>query len=72
VVCRKQVRHLLIELAEMILDHAQFFERKFQQPTVDRMQRSTRLEGIAQLLGRGTQARGGERRQGGGIGLAVR
>ena len=72
VVGREQVGHLLIELAEVILDHAQFFERELQQPTVDRMQRRTRLEGIAQLLGRGAQARGREGREGGRIGLAIR
>jgi hypothetical protein len=36
------------------------------------MQRRTRLEGIAQLLGRGTQARGREYRKGSRIGFAVR
>ena len=46
VVGREQVGHLLIELAEVILDHAQFFQRE-PQPTVNRMQRRTRLEGIA-------------------------
>ena len=69
--CREQIGHLLIELTEMILDHAQFFEGEFQQRG-NRMQRRTRLEGIAQLLGGGTQARGRERREGGGIGFAVR
>ena len=54
--CREQVGHLLIELAEVILDHAQFFQRELQQPPVNRMQRRTRLEGIAQLLGRRAQA----------------
>jgi hypothetical protein len=70
--CREQIGHLLIELAEVILDHAQLVQRELQQPTVDRMQRRTRLERIAQLLRRGAQARGGERREGGGIGLAIR
>jgi hypothetical protein len=55
-VYRKQVGHLLIELSEVILDHAQLFQRELQQPTVDRMQCRTRLERIAQLLRRGTQA----------------
>ena len=36
------------------------------------MQRRTRLKGIAQLLGCGTQARGRERRQGSRIRFAVR
>ena len=35
----EEVGHLLIEFAEMILDHAQFFQRELQQPTVNRMQR---------------------------------
>jgi hypothetical protein len=39
--------------------------------TIDRMQRRGRLEGIAQLLGRGAQARGGKRCEGGRIGFAV-
>jgi hypothetical protein len=42
VVSREQVGHLLIELAEVILDHAQFFQRELQQPAVDEMQRRTR------------------------------
>jgi hypothetical protein len=69
---REQICHLLIELAEVIRDHTQFFEGELQQPTVDRMQRRTRLEGIAQLPGRGSQARGRERRQGARIRFAVR
>ena len=70
-VCRKQVGHLLIELSEVILDHAQLFQRELQQPTVDRMQCRTRLESIAQLRRRGTQARGRELREGGGIRLTL-
>ena len=50
----------------------QFFQRELQQPPVNRMQRRTRLEGVAQLLGRGTQARGREGRKGDRIGFAVR
>jgi hypothetical protein len=72
VVGREKVGHLLIELAEVILDHARFFQRELQQPTANRVQRRTRLEGIAQLIGRGTQARGRECRKGGRIGSAVR
>jgi hypothetical protein len=55
-----QVGHLLIELAKVILDDAQCFQRERQQPAVNRMQRRTRVEGITQLLGRGTQPRGRE------------
>ena len=65
VVRREQVGHLLIELAQMILDHAQFFQRESEQSTVDRMQRRGRVEGLAQLLGCGAQARGGEHGDGG-------
>jgi hypothetical protein len=59
-------------LAEVILNQPQFFQRELQQPAVHRVQRRTRLKGIAQLLRRGTQARGRERRQGGRICFAVR
>jgi hypothetical protein len=58
VVFGEQVGHLLIELAEVILNHAQFFQRELQQPTVDGMQRRTYLEGIAQLGRCGSQTRG--------------
>jgi hypothetical protein len=61
----------LIELAQVILDQTQFFQRERKQSTVDRMQRRGRLEGIAQLFGRGAQARGGQRGDGGWIGFAV-
>jgi hypothetical protein len=30
VMCREQIGHLLIELAEVILNHAEFFERELQ------------------------------------------
>jgi hypothetical protein len=46
----EQVGHLLIELAKVILDHAQFFQRELQQPPVHRTERRTGLEGIAELL----------------------
>jgi hypothetical protein len=70
--CREQIGHLLIELAEVILDHTPLFERELQQPTVDRMQRRTRLEGIAQLRRCGSQARSREHDEGSRIGLTVR
>ena len=34
-VCREQISHLLIELAQVILDHAQFLEGELQEPTVE-------------------------------------
>ena len=70
--CREQVGHLLIELAEVILDQAQFVERELQQPAVDRMQRRARLEGIAQLGRCGSQARGRKGREGRRISFAIR
>ena len=48
-----------------------FFECELQQPTVDRMQRRTRLEGIAQLRRCGAQARGREPCEGDRIGFTV-
>ena len=48
----QKVGHLLIELAEVILDHAQFFQRELQQSTVNRMQGRTRLgAGITPRMG---------------------
>ena len=35
----EDVRHLLIELAEVLLDRSQFFQRQRQQPTIYGMQR---------------------------------
>jgi hypothetical protein len=58
-------------LAQVILDHPQLFQGEREQSTVDRMQRRGRVEGIAQLVGRGAQARGGQPGEGGGIGFAV-
>jgi len=39
VVDREQIGHLLLELSEVILDHAQLVQRELHQPAVDRMQR---------------------------------
>ena len=43
----EEVGHRLIELAQVILDQAQFIQREPEQSTVDRMQRRERVEGIA-------------------------
>ena len=64
-------RRMLHALAEGETD-PQLFQRELQQPTVDRMQRRARLEGIAQLRRRRAQARVRQRRQGDGIRLAIR
>jgi len=71
-VCRKEIGHLLIKLAEVILDQAEFVQGELEQAAVDRMQRRAGAESVAQLRGRGPQARGRERREGGRIGCAVR
>ena len=42
----EEVGHLLIELAEVILDQSQFVQRELQQPSVHRMKRRARPEGV--------------------------
>jgi hypothetical protein len=70
--CREQIGHLLIELAEVILDQAQFFERELQQAAVDRMQRRAHLEGIAQLGRCGSQTGGRKCRESRRISFTIR
>ena len=65
---RSMVHCRRAQLAQVILNDAQFFQHEREQSPVDRMQRRGCLQGIAQLLGRGAQARGGERCEGGRIG----
>ena len=48
--CSKEVRHLLIELVQVVLDQSQFFERQLQEPAIHGIQRCARTEGVAQLL----------------------
>ena len=60
------LEHLLIELAEVILDHAQFLECELQKPTVNRMQCPPGAEGVTQLVRGGSQARRREGREDGG------
>jgi hypothetical protein len=45
----QELRHLLIELAEVILDQSQFFQRQLQKPAVHGIQRRARTQGVAQL-----------------------
>ena len=68
----EQIGHLLIELVEVIGDHAEFLERELHQPTVDRMQGQAGAEGVAQLLRRRAEARGREGGQRRGIGSGER
>jgi hypothetical protein len=56
VVVSEQLRHLVIELGEMVFDHAQFIERQLHQPPIHRMKIRARTEGVAQLLGRCPQS----------------
>ena len=49
----EEVGHLLIQLAEMVLDQSQFFQRQLQKPPIHRIQRRARPEGVAQLVRRG-------------------
>jgi hypothetical protein len=46
----REVRHLLIELAEVVLDQAQFVQRQLQEPAIHGIQRRARTEGIGQLV----------------------
>ena len=46
----KEVRHLLIELAEVVFDQSPFFQRQLQKPAIHRIQRRARTQGIAQLV----------------------
>jgi hypothetical protein len=56
----EQLRHLLIELGQVVFDRPQFIERQLHQPPIHRMQIRARPEGVAQLLGRGPQSLIGE------------
>ena len=48
----EQLRHLLIELDEVIFDHAQFVQRQLHQSPVHRVEIRARAERVAQLLRR--------------------
>ena len=61
----------MIELAEMLLDHAQFFQCQFQQPTIHGMQRRARAQGVGQLSGCRAEALVSERRHGGRVRFAI-
>jgi hypothetical protein len=51
VVVREQLRHLVIELSEVVFDHAQFFQRELHQSPIHRVEIGARAKGIAQLVG---------------------
>jgi hypothetical protein len=68
---REQVGHLLIELAKVLLDQSQFLERQLQQPTIHRMQRRARAQGVGQLSGCRAEALVGQRRHCGRVSLAI-
>jgi hypothetical protein len=50
---RQQVRHLLIELAKVVLQQPQFFERQRQEPSIDGVERRTGLKRVGELRRRG-------------------
>jgi hypothetical protein len=47
----EQTRQFLIQLVEVILEHAQFLEGQAEQPSIDRVESRARAQSIAQLLG---------------------
>ena len=66
VVVSEQLRHLLIELGEVVFDQAQFIECQLHQLPIHRMKIRARPEGVAQLLGCCPQSligQGGQRRR---------
>jgi hypothetical protein len=62
VVVREQLRHLLIELGELLFDEAEFVECQLQQPPIDWMKIRTRTEGVVQGGDHAIAARGLRRR----------
>jgi hypothetical protein len=68
----EELRHLLVELGKVVFDHAQFFQCELHQSPIHRVEIGARATGIAQLVGRRSQARVRQRRQRGGIPFAVR
>ena len=71
-VVTEQPRHLLIQLAKVVVDDSQLLKRQGEQPPVDRMQRRAGAERVAQLRRRRPKAPIRQRRQGLGVGLPVR
>jgi len=47
VVVSEQLRHLLIELGEVVFDRPEFIERQLYQPPIHRMKIRARTEGVA-------------------------
>src|SRR5207244_271752 len=52
----EEVGHLLIELAEVVLDQSQFVQRQLQEPAIHRIQRRACPEGVGQLSARRAEA----------------
>ena len=52
----EQTCHLLVQLADSLLDQLQLLERHLHQPAVDRIELRARTQCIAQLRRRGAQA----------------
>ena len=68
----KEVRHLLIELAQVVFDQSQFCQRQLQEPAIHWIQRRARTEGVGQLVRRGAQTLVRQRRQRRGIRFSTR
>jgi hypothetical protein len=51
----EQTYHLLVQLADLLLDQLQLLERHLQQPTVDWVEFGAGAERVAQLCLRGPQ-----------------
>ena len=43
----EQLRHLLIELTEVVLSQSQFFQRELQEPAIHGIERRARAEDVA-------------------------
>jgi len=54
-VLTEQTGHLLVQLADLLLEELQLLKRHLQQPLVHRLELRTRAECIAQLFGRCSQ-----------------
>ena len=70
--CGQEVRHLLIELAQVVFDQSHFFQRQRQEPAIHRIQRRARTAGVGQLVRRGAQTLVRQRRQRRGIRFSTR
>jgi hypothetical protein len=71
-VLAEQTGHLLVQLADLLVDQSQFLQRHLQQPPVDSVQLRTGTQRVAQLFRGGAQALIRQRRQSGRAGFPVR